>query len=199
MEFTRLDGLVDVMFATAKDVEAGIIESTADTSKAPSSTEAKDTIASPSGWEFTDPAVLDAKRAKAIDALAKKIGAKFIKKSRALYWDAPHEKRLACSVSKRYQKGAPYWYAYHPQWDEFLGEGKQSFFVLACMDLSHAYAIPLEVLRKNLTALNTTTTERSTYWHIHLIERDNGSIALQLPKTSKHLPLDDFRLDLEQI
>jgi len=54
--------------------------------------------------------------------------------------------------------------AYHPQWDQFLCEGKKSFFVLGCMDLQHAFAIPLDILRKNLPALNTTTTERSTYW-----------------------------------
>ena len=198
MEFTRLDSLVDVMFAAVTDVEAGIIETAADKIETPTANLTKDAVVTPSGWEFTDAAVLDAKRVKVIDALAKKIGSKFIRKSRALYWDATHEKRLACSISKRYTKGAyPYWYAYHPQWDEFLGEGAQSFFALGCMDLSHAYAIPLDVMRKNLPALNTTTTERSTYWHIHLVEAANGSIVLQLPKTSRQLSLEDFRISLD--
>jgi hypothetical protein len=199
MEFTRLDSLVDVMFATVADVEAGIIETAIETAgEKAESIPAKDIVAAPSGWEFTDAAVLDAKRVKVIDTLAKTIGSKFIKKSRALYWDAAHDNRLACSISKRYTKGAyPYWYAYHPQWDEFLGEGKKSFFVLGCMDLPHAFAIPLEILRKNLPALNTTTTERSTYWHIHLVETAIGSIALQLPKLSRQLPLDEFRIVLD--
>jgi len=198
MEFTRLDSLVDVMFATVTDVEAGIIETVVDKIDDTTTNTIKDTFVTPSGWEFTDTAVLDAKRAKAIEALAKVIGTKFIKKSRALYWDASHESRLACSVSKRYTKGAyPYWYAYHPQWDQFLSEGKKSFFVLGCMDLPHAFAIPLDILRKNLSALNTTTTERSTYWHIHLVEIGSGSIALQLPKVSRQLPLDDFRISLD--
>jgi hypothetical protein len=198
MEFTRLDGLVDVMFATVADVEAGIVETGVDKIDNVTSNVAKDILVTPSGWEFTDTAVLDAKRVKVIDALAKKIGSKFIRKSRALYWDATHDNRLACSISKRYTKGAyPYWYAYHPQWDEFLGSGKESFFALGCMDLSHGYAIPLDLLRKNLAALNTTTTERSTYWHIHLVETANGSIALQLPKVSRQLPLDEFRIPLD--
>jgi hypothetical protein len=198
MEFTRLDGLVDVMFATVADVEAGIVETSVDKIENTTTNATKDTVVTPSGWEFTDAAVLDAKRAKAIDALAKAIGTKFIKKSRALYWDATHDNRIACSVSKRYTRGAyPYWYAYHPQWDEFLGDGNKSFFVLGCMDLPHAYAIPLDVLRKTLSALNTTTTERSTYWHIHLVETANGSIALQLPKASRQLPLDEFRISLD--
>src|SRR3954447_7662429 len=110
---------------------------------------------------------------------------------------ASHEKRLACSISKRYRGAYPYWYAYHLQWNDFLGEGTQSFFVLGCMDLPQAYAIPIDVLRKNLSALNTTTTERSTYWHIHLVETANGAIALQLPKLSKQLPLEEFRINLD--
>lgn len=201
MEFTRLDGLVDVMFATVTDVEAAIIEPTPDKVDAFTTTKAvsSDAAATPSGWEFTDAAVLDAKRAKIIDALTKKIGSKLIRKSRALFWDAAHEKRVACSVSKRYTKGGyPYWYAYHPQWDEFLGGGSQGFFTLGCMDLPHAYAIPLNVLRAHLGELNTTTTERSTYWHIHLVEVGGGAIALQLPKVSRQLPLDEFRIVLEE-
>lgn len=202
MEFTRLDSLVDVMFTTAKDVEASAIGEVNAIEMAPeklegSPSEVKDK-STPSGWEFTDAAVLDAKRAKIIDALAKKLGTKFIKKSRALYWDAAHEKRIACSVSKRYTKGSyPYWYAYHPQWDDFLGEGSESFFALGCMDLAHAYAIPLNILRENLPALNTTTTVRSTYWHIHLVEQVQGTLALLLPKTSQQLSLKDFIVSLE--
>lgn len=196
MEFTRLDSLVDAMFTTAKDVEANTIETTQEKAEA-LPTVAKDKT-TPSGWEFTDIAVLDAKRAKLVEALAKKLSTKLIKKSRALYWDAAHEKRIACSISKRYLKGSyPYWYAYHPQWDDFLGEGSQSFFVLGCMDLPRGYAIPLDVLRKSLPALNTTTTERSTYWHIHLTEQGNGSLALLLPKSSQQLLLEDFSFPLE--
>lgn len=201
MEFTRLDSLVDVMFATVIDVEAAIVEPTSEKigakSKVP--TLGNDTVGTPSGWEFTDAAVLDAKRAKIIDAMTKKVGSRLIKKSRALYWDAAHEKRVACSVSKRYAKGAyPYWYAYHPQWNEFLGDGSQGFFTLGCMDLPYAYAIPLDVLREHLAELNTTTTERSTYWHIHLVELGNGAIALQLPKVSRQLPLDAYRVVIEE-
>jgi hypothetical protein len=199
MEFTRLDSLVDVMFTTAKDVEASVIENIVEKSESATPFEPRDAVATPSGWEFTDAAVLDVKRVKVIDALAKKLSAKFIKKSRALYWDAAHEMRVACSISKRYTKGAyPYWYAYHPQWDDFLGDGVQSFFALGCMDLSHAFAIPLDILRKNLSALNTTTTPRSTYWHIHLVEKENGSIALQLPKISRQLSLDEFGISLDE-
>jgi len=199
MEYTRLDNMIDIMFTTAADVETAIVEADADKDDDENnSAVVAAERASKGGWQFTDSALLDRKRGEIISAITVKVGTKLIRKSRALYWDAAHEKRVACSVSKRYTKRAsyPYWYAYHPEWDEFLGGSADSYFVLGCMDLSIAFAIPLKVLRANLDALNTTTTPRSTYWHIHLVETDRKGYALLLPKKAKQLSVDEFRVDL---
>jgi len=199
MEFTRLDGLVDVMFATVADVDSAIIEPPGEKTDTTAIADQTDIVVAPSGWEFTDAAVLDQKRSDIINALAPKIGAKLIKRSRALFWDASHEKRVACSISKRYTKGSyPYWYAYHPEWNDFLHEGKSSYFVLGCMDLDVAFAIPLAVVTKNLNALNTTTTNKKTYWHVHVVETDSGGYALLLPHEGAQLPLDQFQISIEQ-
>lgn len=191
MEFTRLDGLVDVMFTTATDVEAGLVEAAVE------GVEADITMPPPlpriNAWEFTDPSVLDLKRIEIVDALSRKIGSRLIKKSRALYWDATHNERIACSISKRYSKGSAYWYAYHPKWDEFLGEARNAYFVLGCVDLPHAYAIPLNVMRQTLDTLNTTTTGKgTTYWHVHLAETAIG-LGLVLPGAGQ-LALDEYKV-----
>jgi len=198
MEYTRLDNMVDVMFTAATDVETVLAENVSDKELSESSESALSDDTK-SGWQFTDFAVLDEKRAQIVDAVAEKIESKLIKKSRALFWDSTHEKRVACTVSKRYTKRGsnPYWYAYHPAWDQFLREGRDSFFVLGCMDLSFAFVLPLKLLRSNLDALNTTTTERSTYWHIHLAETEPGDYALLLPRRSQQLPLAEYKLDLK--
>jgi hypothetical protein len=163
MEFTRLDTLVDVMFTTARDVETAILDSTEDNTETDGRAPEQEAITALSGWEFTDAKLLDKKRADIIDALSRNVSTKLIRKSRALFWDAAHAKRVACSISKRSTKGTyPYWFAFHPQWDEFLADGTESFFVLGCMDLEFAFAIPLDVLRSHLPALNTTTTARRT-------------------------------------
>src|SRR6476620_1852493 len=114
------------------------------------------------------------------------VGVNFIKKSRALYWDAAHEKRIASTISKRYTKRSsyPYWFAYHPAWDDFLREGKASYLVLGCMDLMLAFSIPWDRFHPLLDALNTTTTEKDTYWHLHLTKVAAGAYALLLPKQS---------------
>jgi hypothetical protein len=199
MEFTRLDGLVDVMFTTAADVDSAVIDSSEKTTDTPTLLSKDNLIVAPSGWEFTDSTVLDQKRIDIIDALARKIETKLIKKSRALFWDASHETRVACSISKRYMRGSSaYWYAYHPEWNEFLKESTKSYFVLGCMDLEVAFAIPLAVVAKTLDALNTTTTSKKTYWHIHVVETDSGGYSLLLPHQGAQLPLNEFQISIGQ-
>jgi hypothetical protein len=105
---------------------------------------------------------------------------------------------VACTISKRYtKKGAyPYWYAYHPQWGEFLAEGKSGYFVLGCMDREVTFAVPRSVLQRELDALNTTTKpDGVSYWHVHLVETTKG-IALLLPKKGGSLDLDTFEIEL---
>jgi hypothetical protein len=193
MEFTRLDSLVDVMFTTATDVEAAVTEPVVESIESILPVAVTDTVIAPSGWEFTDPKILDQKRGEIIEAMSHKTATKLIRKSRALFWDATHETRVACSISKRYPKSYLYWYAFHPEWNAFLNEGKNSYFVLGCMDLELAFAIPLKTVTENLDALNTTTTSKKTYWHIHIVEADNGGYAIPLHH-GKQLLLDKFEI-----
>jgi hypothetical protein len=194
MEYTRLDRMIDVMFTAATDV-AGSVPTEVNE-------DGEDVIASApskSGYQFTNSALLQRKREQIIAALGSSQGTHLIQRSRALYWDASHRVRAACSISKRYEgRSYPYWYAYHPQWDEFLTEGQASFFVLGCMDLDFAFAIPQAALRPHLDSLNTTTTQEGhTYWHIHLTEK-GGTYALMLPKRSTTLSLHDYRISVPQ-
>lgn len=192
VEYTRLDALVDVMFTTAKDVEAA-----ADSETPAPAAESND--GEGSGWEFTAPDVIQATRDAVMNTLGARDGKRLIKRSRAQYWDADHAYRVVCTVSKRYTKrgSTPYWYAYHPAWDEFLGEGEAGWFVLGCVDLAEAFAIPVGVMRQHLSQLNKTITpDRGHYWHVKLLESSAGQYALQLPNAGSSLPLVRYKLAL---
>jgi len=197
MEYTRLDQMVDVMFTTAKDVEnaagaevgteegAGEVESEPDKSK--------------STWEFTDAALLQGKRDDIISALGTRESVALIRRSRALFWNADHTIRVAVTISKRYaRKGGPsYWYAYHPQWRDFLDEAQRAYVILGCMDRNEAFAIPADTLHPVLGSLNTTEKEDgSSYWHLHLYEDPLGTVSLTLPKEKGSLQLSPFRIPL---
>jgi hypothetical protein len=64
------------------------------------------------------------------------------------------------------------------------------------MDQEVAFMMPWQKIHSMLDALNTTTTERGTYWHIHMTEDDPGKFFLHLPKRSQRLPLAEFQIPL---
>ncbi len=209
IEYTRLDRMVDVMFTTATDVEEepepddqaddNAVPATpafAMTKVAPTIVTAADLAATGKGtWHFTDAQLLQAKREDVIAALGRRETASLVRKSRALYWNAQRDVRAACSMSKRYtgKNQAPYWYAYHPQWDTFLEEAERGFFVLGCMDMETAFAVPHATMKPLLPSLHTTTNKRgTTYWHIHLIEHGAG-LAISVPRSTA-LDLSQFQI-----
>jgi hypothetical protein len=194
-EFTRLDSLIDVMFTATKDVESAV-EAEAGQDEPPSDAEA---ATAKGTWKFTDSTLLQKKRDSIISTLAHREGTSLIKTSRALYWNSTHNVRAACMVSKRYAKkgSPPYWYAFHPHWNDFLGDAENGFLVLGCMDRNDAFALPLSVVRGSLKALNITEREDGKhYWHLHLAEKADGAIELLLPKIKSSLPLSPYLLTL---
>ncbi|HKD46481.1 MAG TPA: hypothetical protein VKB67_02225, partial [Rhizomicrobium sp.] len=195
MEYTRLDDMVDVVFTTATEVENAtdnLVSSNFDTEQPRTPEEKIKGI-----WQFTDSVLLQEKRAEIIRAVERRHETNLISKTKATLWSADHKVRLAVTISKRYADRAAYryWYAYHPQWDEFLAEGEIADIALGCMDLSRAFCIPRSILVAHLGDLNTTTTERSTYWHLHLTD-ENSTYALVLPKAGKTLDLTPYQFDL---
>ena len=198
VEYTRLDRLVDVMFTAATDFEPTIAHSEAEMPGDADTVVAK---SSTSGtWEFTDSALLQQKRDQVIQSVSRHIGAALIKKTRALYWSPDHEHRVACTISKRYTKRAsyPYWYAYHPQWDEFLDQGSKGYLALGCMDLSIAFAIPRAEIVGLLDDLNTTETTRGLYWHLHVVERSPEKYELLVPRRPQNLDLKPYEVSLAE-
>lgn len=187
MEYTRLDRLIDVMFTTAKDVE-NLIES-----ETPHD-EAQENVADEKGtWVFTETAIIDEKRTNILRTLGEINKTKLVKKSRALYWSADRSVGIACTISKKYERKAfDYWYAYHPHWDEFLSKTEKSYFVLGCVDIDIAFAIPHQIIKTKLPELNTTTKNGKTYWHIQIPKTPENQYYLNCQKTGEHVDLSPF-------
>jgi hypothetical protein len=182
-EYTKLDEMVEVIFTATKDIEIIPVES-----EQPGGNKQKtEPTKKKSDYVFTDSSDLQVKREIIVEAMGRREKTRLIKKTRAAYWDSDHSVRMICTISKRYNGtgNQVYWYAYHPTWDQFLGEGRRGYFVLGCMDLDLAFAIPLEVVRTHLSEFNTTVKDDGTmYWHIKIIESPDHQYALHLPKSS---------------
>jgi hypothetical protein len=195
VEYTRLDKMIDVMFATAKDVEGAEPEEAGPSETG--SVDAKDR--SGGRWEFTSASDMQAKREQIVTALASRENVPLVRRTRALYWNAQKSLRVACSISKRYERNGlyAYWYAYHPSWDEFLSDGESGYLVLGCMDKDEAYAIPRGEIQKLLPFLNTTTPQTGDmYWHLHIADR-TGTPELMVPKQTNNLSLRPFTVTID--
>jgi hypothetical protein len=194
MEYTRLDEMIDVMFTTAKDVESAVEAEAGEVAGDTSNLEIPKDEAKKGVWKFTDAALLQDKRENIISALSQREGTSLIKRTRALYWDASHSIRVACTMSKRYDRPECYWFAHHPRWDEFLAEVKRSFLVLGCMDLDFAFTIPHDVIHPLLDAFYISDPPSGRYWHLNITEAKQGEFALTLPRRGTSLPLTPYRI-----
>lgn len=211
IEYTRLDRMVDVMFSTATDVEeettpdeqpvyksmAGQLSSNRQASQSAGGLGNQIAKIEKGTWHFTDAHELQTKREQIMAALGHRKSVSLVRKSRALFWNSKRNVRVACAMSKRYlgRHQAPYWYAYHPQWDMFLQEAETGFFVLGCMDLETAFAVPHAFMTKLLPLLNTTTSKSgSIYWHVHLVGQ-GSSFGISIPK-SDPIKLDSYAISI---
>ena len=192
LEYTRLDRLVDVMFTTAQDVEAAL-----DTEN-PTEVQRTEGGERTGSWEFTDREVIDSLRERILKKIERTHDIKLIKKSRALYSTSDRRVGVACTISKFYEDSSvKYWYAHHTPWQEFLENAQLGFLALGCINLSTAFIIPSDLMRENLSYLNTTTRNGKTYWHIHIQQKPEGGYRMLTPGAESHMNLDPFVLHVE--
>jgi hypothetical protein len=192
-EYTRLDNLIDIVFTAAQDVESSVEAESKD------ETETRITERRSYSADITEPTLLDQKRSAILKAVAEARGVKLVKKSRASYWSSDREFRVACSVSKRYAPpGDPYWFGYQEKWRDFIRQSKVGLFVLGCMDLDIAFAIPASVMETKLDDLGTTVRPKAKWWHIVVREAENCEYIMICSKTGNHLTLTPFVINLTE-
>ncbi len=197
-EYTRLDRIVDVIFDTATDVEqtteADVFEETEHEQAADAEGEATQKQV------HTAPALLEAKRQQIADAISVLVGKPMLRHKATRIEAQDGSVRALIATSKRYKRAhQPYWYAFHQAWREALAGAKKGYFVLGCMDRDEAYAIPLAVIEEFLPKLNITERpDRPPYWHVVLIETEQGGVALYSSKASEQLDLSPYAVPLKK-
>jgi hypothetical protein len=189
-EYTRVDRILDVVFSATID---------AVTDEQQTSIRDPSLGSDDSALVRTPQKTIEVVRLKAIDALNNKLGLNLVRRRQALFEDRDGEVRACATVSKRYDdKLQPYWYAYHPKWDEFLAATGQGYIVFGCVDRPEAFAIPLDRMRDFLPSLNQTVRpDGGTYWHVKFSEGPTGLI-LFASKTGQKFDLSEYRITLPE-
>ncbi|MES9988119.1 MAG: hypothetical protein ABW077_09395 [Candidatus Thiodiazotropha endolucinida] len=188
VEYTLLDALVDIVYTTSQDTEdVGIVEDDI-LKKSIENIEKKGT------WEFTETKIINSLRNQIIERFSSLKGQQLIKRTRATYWSPSRTFRIACTISKRYEReGQRYWYAYHPAWDKFLEDADDAYLILGCVDLEIIFAIPRKIIIRQLQHLNKTErADDKSYWHIAIAEFEKKKYQLVLPKNNSSLDLSPY-------
>lgn len=106
--------------------------------------------------------------------------------------------RFAIAVSKEYERRDKYWYAYHPRQREFLADAQEAFFVLGCLDIKKAFAIPYKIMNEIASEMLTTSPkgdETKTYQHV-VIREDEGRFYIFAHPTKRELDINEFEIKI---
>jgi len=183
--YIKVDKLIEILFSTVEDV----LEEEGDT----------DTDNGEKRTISTNREAINETRKKSITAFEKKFSVRLVQNTRALYWDETKKIRVATIVSKRYESDRiPYWYAYHLKYLNYFKEAEKSYLLICCTDKNKTYAVPGEVMNKQVEFLNSTPPDLSTvkegdryYWHLFLKD-DGDQFTLVVPKNNSSLNLEEF-------
>lgn len=193
-EYTRVDRIIELAFTAVTEAgeaiekEEVVFDEPAESGTGPTRVQ--------SGQERTPREVIETLRQRIIGALSSREGVPLIKKSQALYWSAENNQniRVACTISKHYERTEDYWYAYHPDWDKFIGEAQRGYYVLGCIDLGAAFVIPRDWIGSKLGELYTSKGKASPYWHI-ILARSGDEIVLKT-RQGKDYPISQFAMQI---
>ncbi|TKC02166.1 MAG: hypothetical protein E5W81_00680 [Mesorhizobium sp.] len=178
VEYTRIDGIVDLMFkatneavadsASAEERPEGDQDARIVGNLSPeNSAEATQANRAPSS-----PAApgMEAVRERAAEAVAGKLGVRLTRRRRSNFINPDEQVRAVIAVSKRYPRDyQAYWYGFYETQAEFLAGAERGYLVLCGMDTNRAWSLPYPFLVPLLPRLKQTVREEGQrYWHIAL-------------------------------
>ena len=186
-EYTRVDGIVDIIFTATEDKEAEIegVEVSDDDGD------------SASGKHYPSPQItpieiLSAKKSVLIEKFGKKISQSLIKRKNSLYADHSGKYKVAVIVSKHYEKGEmDYWYGYHNVQRTFLSDTVNGFMIFGMVDSDIGFAVPFADLEEFRERMNSTVKGAREYWHVKIL-RKCDSYFLKLP--DGNIELEKYRI-----
>ncbi len=180
-DFTKLDEVVDLMFAAVEEARGE-----------PSLPEPK-SLTPPVDNKSPKQAGPASFHDASIARIEQHLGTTLQQLSRSSYQTADGSIRVCCAVSKFYERGKRYWFAFHPSQLAFLEGGTSSYMAFACGSKAQIALIPFEKFKAMLPLLGKTTLPNRFYWHVTIYARKDG-LTLAGRKGTRPLPVGPFVL-----
>jgi hypothetical protein len=183
-EFTKVDGIIDLVFSTTADVK-----------KEQELTEVADEEEDEQRkTKFTPINFRDACATR----VQKHLGQPLVKRSSAVYSSPDENLAVICINSREYKNAkhsghSGYWFAFHPHQRDLLQNHKQTFVALGCGSAETILLIPGKIFIKWLDRFHKTERDDRFYWHVR-IHKDKEGYLLRVKKGSDTVRLNEYLL-----
>ncbi len=182
-EFTRVDGIIDLVFSTAADVLEGEEGDEVKQQVGAGTDQAKPASAP---VKFNDACILR------IQMFLKRT---LIKQTRVTYSTPDNTLSVICAVSREYVDGGipNYWFAFHPhQKDKLMSAGK-GYIAFGCGSEETILLIPFKQFEEWLDGMNMTQLGDRSYWHVSIF-READDFVLRRKRGFERITLTKFLL-----
>lgn len=180
-EFTKVDGIIDIVFSTSEDVLQGDVPGEGEE-------EADEDERKP---KFVPAAFHDA----CIKRIESHLGRSLVRRSRATYTSADGSLAVVCAVSRLHgNEAAPsYWYAFHPHQKDSLLRSQVSYVAFGCGSEEAVLLIPANDFSQWLEGMNITEKPERFYWHVSIFDED-GRLVLRRKRGYERIDLTKYLL-----
>lgn len=185
-EYTKLDGIIDLVFATAEEVATEDEVSDGDLDE-----ELEDEVEQEKKPKSTPVKFHD----KIIERIESKLGASFIKESRTLFKAPKTNTRVLVLASREHgsDHSNAYWFAFHPHQQAELQKADSAYVALGCGSAESLFLIPLSDLESHLDSTWTTELKDKMYWHIR-VRHCGGMWRWNMKKGTPDFDIGPYRL-----
>jgi hypothetical protein len=180
-EFTRLDRIIDLVFATAEDAQD------IETDEVDDEIEGDDSAPTEPRANF---------HAAILPRLEKHFSQPLVKRSRVQWGSVDDSLLLSCQVSKEFTKGnTDFWFGLKKTTRESLQEHPNSFCAFGLGTPEHVVVIPFAVLAPYLDGFFTSPNKEGgiLHWHVRFVNTDNG-VALLVDRDRQQVDVTKYLL-----
>jgi hypothetical protein len=179
-EFTRLDGIIDLVFSTTTDV---LLEESTD-EEVEEELEERRTVKP----KFTPVKFHEA----CVSRIERHIGRSLLRRSRVIYSSPDGKTAIVCAVSKEHISN-DYWFAFHPHQREFLKQAEDPFVAFGCGSPNTLLLIPFADFSQWLNGMHVTRREDKMYWHVSIFN-EQGRFVLHRKRGEERIDLTEYLL-----
>lgn len=182
-EFTKVDGIIDLVFAATEEVKKDEEES--------AGAEEDDEDGDQKQPKFVPSNFRDACAARVQTQLAQPL----VKRSSAVFSSPDEAVVLVCLNSREYPHGSwsGFWFAFHPHQRDLIEKPKKGYIALGCGSKDAVLLIPGATFLPWLDMFNKTEEEDRFYWHVR-VNRGPTGYTMRVKKGFSPVSLDNYLL-----